>query len=71
MSDIKTLREELPKEITRVRDEVLPAYVEIGSSGTFAVLSMKAAIVLAEKAIAEGDTVMMLQCYQSLKGYNT
>lgn len=64
-----TLGEELPKEIARVRDEILPAYVEIGPAGQFAVTMMKADLNRAAKAMIEGDLVAMIQVYESLKGW--
>ncbi len=31
-----TIGEALPREMTRIRDEVMPAYLEIGTAGAFA-----------------------------------
>ena len=66
-----TLGEDLPKEMARVRDEVLPAYVAVGPGGTFAVLGMRNDLDRAAKALAEGDVVEMLRVYQSLKEWHT
>lgn len=68
---MESLGEALPAMITRVRDEVLPLYVEIGPAGTFAATMMRASLDLAAKALAEGDVVAMLRCYEDLKGYKT
>lgn len=59
---------ELPKEMARVRDELLPIYDAI-PSGKFAATLMRNDLDLATKALAEGDTVMMVRVYESLKGY--
>jgi hypothetical protein len=66
-----TLGEALPLEIARVRDDVMPAYRDIGVSGAFALARMKNALEAAEKATVEGDTVAMLRAYEELKGFNT
>lgn len=63
-----TLGEELPKEIARVRDEVMPEYLKI-PSGSFAADMMRRSMDRATKAIAEGDLVTMITAYKELKGY--
>ena|ERR1039457_3402639 len=65
-----TLGEALPLEIARVRDEVLPAYLEIGVAGAFGVAMMRTDLDRASKAMIEGDTVAMFQVYESLKEYH-
>lgn len=70
-TDVKTLGEELPREMARVRDKVMPAYQKIGAAGVFALTMMRADLDAAAKALAEGDVVAMLRAYQSLKGYET
>lgn len=65
----KTLGEQLPLEIARVRDEVLPLYLEIGTSGVFAATMMRAALDAASRAMIAGDVVAMLQAYESLTGF--
>ena len=67
MSD--TLGEALPREMARVRDKVMPAYIEIGPPGAFALAVMRADLDRATKALAEGDVVAMLQAYNALKEY--
>ena len=64
-----TLGDALPREMARVRDEVMPAYLEIGPPGALALAMMRADLDLAAEAMARGDVVAMLRCYESLKGY--
>ena len=72
MSDqVDTLGDALPREMARVRDRVMPAYVEIGTAGMFALTMMRADLDRAAKAMAEGDVVEMIRVYQSLKEYHT
>lgn len=67
----ESLGEALPKEIARVRDVVLPRYVEIGAPGMFAATMMRADLDRASKAMIEGDVVEMILVYESLKGWET
>lgn len=67
--EIKTLGDALPKEMARIRDEVMPAYVEIGPAGQFALAFMRQDLDAAARAMAEGDVVAMLRAYEKLKGY--
>lgn len=62
---------ELPKEMTRVRDELMPLYQEIGPGGAFALMRMRKELDRATKALAEGDVVTMIQSYEALKGFKT
>lgn len=71
MDETRSLGTELPKEMARVRDEVMPAYLEIGPSGAFALAWMRAALDKATKALAEGDVVAQMQAYEELKGAST
>lgn len=66
-----TLGEALPIEMARVRDEVMPAYLEIGPAGAFALANMRADLDAAATAMVAGDVVAMLRMYESLKGYTT
>lgn len=66
-----SLADALPREIARVRDEVLPAYLAIGAPGTFAVMMIRADLDAASKAMIEGDTVEMIRVYERLKGTHT
>ena len=66
-----TLGEALPREMARVRDDVMPAYVGIGWPAAVAVAMMRRDLDRAAKALAEGDAVEMLRAYESLKEYET
>lgn len=68
---VDTLGDALPREMARVRDEVMPAYLEIGPPGAFALMMMRQDLDKAAKAMMEGDVVALLRCYESLKGYTT
>lgn len=68
-SESLSLGEALPREMARVRDDVMPAYLEIGAPGLFALSMMKVDLDRAAKAMAEGDTIEMLRVYEELKGY--
>lgn len=65
-----TLGDALPREMARVRDHVMPAYIAIGPAGSFALAFMRRDLDAAAKALAEGDVVAMLRVYQSLKEYH-
>ena len=66
-----TIGDALPREMARVRDEVMPAYIAVGAPGTFALAMMRADLDLAAKAMMAGDVVTMIRVYESLKGFNT
>lgn len=66
-----TFGDALPREMARVRDEIMPVYLEIGPSGIFALTMMRASLDAAAKAMAEGDVVAMMRAYEDLKGYTT
>lgn len=66
-----SLGEALPREMKRVRDEVMPAYLSIGPPGFIALTMMRADLDCAAKALAENDIVTMLHVYESLKGYTS
>jgi hypothetical protein len=65
-----TLGTALPREMARVRDDVMPAYVAIGPAGGFALTLMRMELDAAAKAMAEGDVVAMLRSYEALKGFH-
>lgn len=67
----ESLGEALPREMARVRDKVMPAYMEIGPAGGFALAMMRADLGLAAKALAEGDIAAMIVAYNNLKEYET
>ena len=64
-----TLGEDLPKEMARVRDELMPIYQSIGPAGGFALAMMRDDLDRAAKAMIEGDVVEMIRAYESLKAY--
>lgn len=68
MSNKRTLGEALPAEMTRVRDDVLPAYLAI-PTGIFAATMMRQSLDAAAKALAEGDVIAMMRCLEDLRGY--
>ena len=62
----------LPREMTRVRTEVLPAYQEVLQYAPMTQITinlMNASLDAAQRALAEGDVIAMLNCYEDLKGY--
>ncbi len=65
-----SLGEALPREMARVRDKIMPAYIAIGAPGIVALAMMRADLDAAAKAMAEGDVIAMIRVYESLKGYS-
>lgn len=65
---MENLLEGLLAELKRNKEVLLPAYEGIGGAGFLGVTMIKADVKMAEKAIAENDTVAMLSAYQKLKG---
>lgn len=59
------LLEALQEEINR-NNELLQMYKEI-KTGMFGAMMIKQKIEKAEKAIASGDTVLMIACYKELQ----
>lgn len=70
-TEVLTLGSELPKEMARVRDDLMPQYQSIGAAGGFALALMRAELDRATKALAEGDLVTMIQSYDALKGFKS
>lgn len=66
-NETDTLGTALPREMARVRDKVLPHYIEIGPAGQFGAMMIRRDLDAAAKALAEGDVVAMLRAYQALK----
>jgi hypothetical protein len=65
-----TLAEALPKEIERVRNEILPVWEELPpESRAVGVLLIKNDLKYAEDMTAEHDTVGMLYAYNRLVGW--
>ena len=65
-SENETLGDALPKVMAHVRDVVIPAYQSIGPAGAFALAFIRADLDAAARAMAEGDVVEMIRCYQKL-----
>lgn len=59
----------LPAEMARVRDKLIPMYLEIGPPGVFALAMMRAELDTATTALAEGDVVQMIRSHEALKGF--
>lgn len=66
----ETLGEALPREMARVRDEVMPAYREIGMAGAPALVMMRNRSRPRREGDGQGDVVAMLRTYEELKGYS-
>ena len=64
-----TLGDALPKEMKRIREDVIPAYQQIGPAGAFALAMMNNSLTHAEKAMMEGDVARMVVCCEDLKSY--
>lgn len=64
-----TLADELPKQMARIRDVVMPAYADIGPAGTFALTCMRNDLDLAAKAMISGDLVAMITACKALQEY--
>jgi hypothetical protein len=73
MSDTRTLADELPAQMARVRDHVLSYYLapELNGAGMIAATLMRASLDAAAKAMMSGDVVEMIRCCEDLKGYET
>ena len=67
MNTTTSLGEQLPIEMARVRDTVLPFYLEIGLGGSFGAMTIRAALDNAARSMAEGDVVAMIRAYKELK----
>lgn len=67
-----SLAEALPREMARVRDELLPQYLSLANTPGvfvgFAVANLRIELDLAAQALASGDVVAMLRSYEALKG---
>jgi hypothetical protein len=68
---METLGDALPKEMTRVRDVLIPQYQSIGPSGGFAISLMRNSLDRATKALTEGDLPAMIRAYEELKEYKS
>lgn len=65
----ESLSEALPREMARVRDEVMPIYEEIGPEGKVALFMMRNDLDRATKALVSGDVVAMIYIYRSLQSW--
>jgi len=65
---MSSVGEELPKEMARVRDELLPLYDAI-PTGVFAATMMRQSLDRATKALSEGDVIQIIRSYEELKGF--
>jgi hypothetical protein len=65
--EMDTLGDALPREIARVRDEVLPLYTALGVQGAFGAAMIRLDLDDASKAMIEGDLPAMLRAYHKLK----
>lgn len=68
---METLGDALPKEMARVRDELIPQYQLIGSAGGFALMLMRASLDRAARAMIEGDLPAMIAAYKELQGFTS
>lgn len=66
---MSSLGEELPRQMARVRDELIPQYLAIGPNGAFALALMRSDLDAAAQAMAVGDLSGMIRAYQRLKDY--
>jgi hypothetical protein len=68
-----TLGDALPREMARVRDEILPMFLQMrGMPGVIVepqIAIMRHDLDTAAQAMARGDVVQMLRSYQTLKEY--
>lgn len=66
--------EALPREMTRVRTKVLPSYYAVLPHAPTAQITidiMNASLDRAQAALASGDVVEIIDCYEDLKGYES
>lgn len=64
-----TLGDDLPVQMARVRDQVMPAYREIGAPGAIALAFMRQDLDKAAQAMAEGDVAAMIAAHKALAEY--
>lgn len=63
------LIEAIQERCNELRDEYIPLYQSIGPAGDFAIMMIRHSISLAEKAIAEMDTVAMVTALKDLREF--
>ena len=62
----ETLGDQYPIQLNRCR-ELLKQYEEIGPSGVYGAAVIRDTIARAEKAQADGDTVLMIRCFKEME----
>lgn len=65
-----TVADALIEELARVRDHVMPSYIEIGEPGRFALTLMRQAMDAATRALAEQDALACLRSLDELRGFH-
>ncbi len=68
---VRTLADDLQDEIRRVRDQVMPAYIQIGPSGCVALALMRKDMDVAINALAQHNATECLRMLEVLRGYHT
>jgi len=63
---MSSVGEEFPKEQARVR-EILGYYKEIGPPGMFGAITIRQKLSRADKAMASGNIIAILQSFEELK----
>lgn len=67
---MSSLGYELPKEMARVRDELLPRYDNLPfDDGVLTAKVMRHELDVATRALAEGDVIQMMRSYEQLKKF--
>lgn len=67
---VTTLGDELPRQMARVRDKVMPAYDDLpANAGAFALALMRRDLDAAAAALASGDVVEQIRPCQALRDY--
>jgi molybdopterin converting factor small subunit len=69
MTDTTTLGDALPARMKEIREEYIPAYQSIGLAGGFAIAMMNMSLTKAERALAEGDVIAMIEAYKELQDF--
>ena len=69
---VDTLGDALPREMTRVRTEIMPVYyakLATAPGEQFMIDVMNDSLDRAQTALAQGDLIAILRAYHDLKGY--
>lgn len=62
-----TLADELPRQMKRVREQLIPAYQQIGTAGHFALAFLNQDLREAEEAMASQDLARMIRACKKLQ----